>query len=237
MSELRFGMKLVAEVMDASRIDARGSTCREIPSALLGHRLGARVQPHTSTPPRPDRVDAVLHARRSVRSFSPRPVPASALGASLDAGMAADAELWPEEIASGVDLELVLISWSVDRLEPGVYVRDGKSFRLVGEQPDRAARGSVTLQLGLQVAPALIVASGNLLASCARHGNHGYRLLLLRAGAACHTSWLAGISEGLAGVVFSGFQPKAARHILGPSMAQRQLFALALGFPANDAPT
>ncbi len=235
MSEHGFGMGLVAEVMAASRASAAGPLDGEIPAALLGHRLG--VRPTAPAPLSPQRVDAALRARKSVRAFSSRPVPASAIGASIDAGIAADGELWPDENARGVDLELVLIAWSVDRLAPGIYVRESESFRFVGDPPERGARGSVALQRGLQSAPALLLASGNLLASCARHGDHGYRLLLSRAGAACYTAWLAAIDEGLAGVVFNGFQPAAARHIFGPSMARRQLFALALGYPADGAPT
>jgi hypothetical protein len=158
----------------------------------------------------PERADAVLRARKSVRTFASRPVPASAIAAAVDAGIAADEELWPEENALGIDLELVLIAWSVDPLAPGVYVWEDAGFRFVGAPPERDAPGSVTLQRGLQAAPALLLASGNLLASGARHGDHG---------------------------VFNGFQPAAARAIFGPSLARRQLLALALGYPADASPT
>jgi nitroreductase len=237
MSENRIGMALVAELVESSRIGAAESAHAEIPAALRGHRLGAVSAARAPAPLSAGQADAVLQARKSVRSFSSRPVPAGSIGASVDAAIAADRELWPEENAGGVDLELVLVAWSVDGLEPGVYVREGESFRFLKQPPERGARGSVTLQRGLQAAPALVLASGNLLASCARHGDHGYRLLLARAGAACQTAWLAAIDEGLAGVVFAGFQPAAARHIFGPSMARRQLFALALGCPPDEAST
>jgi Nitroreductase family len=235
MIESRFGMSLVSEVIKASRTDA-GSSEMGIPSLLLDHRLGSRPASVSPMDASPERLDVLLQARKSVRTFSARPVSANAIGRAVDWGIAADRELWPEENASGVDLELVLVAWSVDQLETGVYVWEDGSFRFIKEAPERNSRGSVTLQRGLQSAPALILAAGNLLASRARHGDHGYRLLLSRAGAACHTAWLAAIDEGLAGVIFAGFQPAAARYIFAASMVRRQLLALAVGYPLADTP-
>ncbi len=69
-------------------------------------------------------------------------------------------------------------------------------------------------------------------AACARHGHHGRRLLLVRAGAAARAVWLTAIGGDLYGSVFAGALPGPLRELAGVDGARRlQLFACAVGHP------
>jgi nitroreductase len=204
-----------------------------MPTGKREKRAHGESAARCASAPKAAQLESVLRKRRSVRAFAPDAVPAESVARAIDAAIEADCELWGPEVDAGVELELVLVAWDVTTLRPGVHVRTGEEFCRIASLPDRSAHGAIALQTDLQSAPALLLASGNLLAACALHGDHGYRMLLTRAGAACQTAWLAAIDSGLAGAVFAGFQPAAARHILGASMARRQLLALALGLAAS----
>ena len=68
----------------------------------------------------------------------------------------------------------------------------------VANLPDGRDAEELVMQREFADAPALLVITGNLAAALARHGSHGHRLLLTRAGAAGHAAWLAALR--LAGV-------------------------------------
>lgn len=208
---------------------ATGPVSAEMHPGLAHHMLGSRDPAWMPGPLSRCDVHALLARRTSVRSLSASPVDVAAVGRAVDAAMAADAELWADEVAAGVDLELILIAWNVSGLGEGSYARACGGFRPVGPAPARTIREAVTLQHGLDSAPLLLLAVGNLLAACERHGDHGYRLLLARGAAACHTAHLTAIHEGLCGVIVAGFHQVVARAVVGQSMVRRHLLALAIG--------
>jgi hypothetical protein len=222
---------LPAEVIEESKGTFTGPITCKIPQELLGHRLGMRSPRRYWQNPTATFVDQLLLRRESVRSWGIGPVDTEILSRAMDFALAVDEDLWPDEVAEGVDLEFVLLAWNVDTLVPGVYVRDNTSVRLVGQLPDSTSRKRYVPQPDLALAPVILLAVGNMLASCVRHGSHGYRLLLTRAGAACHTALLSAINDGLCGTIFAGFHADAARMLLGTSMVRRQLLAVAVGPP------
>ena len=73
---------------------------------------------------------------------------------------------------------------------------------------------------------------GDLGAALERHGDHGYRLLLLRAGGRrAHAGWLAAESLGLHATVFAGLLPSAVARLTGCDgfTPAGQLFGLTFG--------
>ncbi|WP_051471146.1 nitroreductase family protein [Patulibacter minatonensis] len=91
----------------------------------------------------------------------------------------------------------------------------------------------LVLQREFAGAAALVFVMGSLRAAEERHGAHGHRLGLVRAGAAAHAGWLHAIETQLTGTVFAGALPTALRGLAGVDGSERtQLFALAVGHPA-----
>src|SRR5271154_2326678 len=94
MTESRFGMHLVSKVVETSRAGAARSRDTNTPSVLLDHRLDAGRAALSPIQGAPERVEALLVTRRSVRAFVQRSVSARALGRAIDAGVDVDRELW-----------------------------------------------------------------------------------------------------------------------------------------------
>ena len=222
---------LPAEVMEESKGTFTEPRASEIPQELLGHRLGRRSLSRAGLSLTTTSVDQLLLRRESVRCWGNRPVDARSLTRAIDLASATDQDLWPDEVTAGVDLEIVIVAWNVDGLVPGVYVLDDIGWRWKSQLPDSMSRNHYVPQHDLAASPVILLAVGNMLASCVRHGSQGYRILLTRAGAICHTALLSAISDGLCGTIFAGFHPDAARMLLGTSMVRRQLLAVAIGLP------
>jgi hypothetical protein len=112
-----------------------------------------------------------------------------------------------------------------------VWVYDGKAHALRIVESSRACDTDELLcQRELLSAPAILIMLGQLAASVAHRGTHGYRLLLLRAGAAAHSAWLAALSLGLSGCLFTGLIPSALRRHAGiDGYIHTPLLALAVG--------
>jgi Nitroreductase family len=81
-------------------------------------------------------------------------------------------------------------------------------------------------------AAALVIVLANLAGAVSAGRTHGYRQLLVRAGAAAHRAWLASLSLGLVGSVFAGLLPKALKNLAGTDgYSCAPLFAYAVGTP------
>jgi len=181
-------------------------------------------------------IEAVLRARASIRHYAPSALEKSELSAVLRAAAALDAKLYPGETAVGLGLELLVAAWRVDDVTPALYlsVDDGDALQHVAALPTGERAEEVVLQREFAHAPALVVVLGNLAAAEARHGAHGHRLLLQRAGAAGHAGWLAAIAHGLDGTVFAGLLPDKLRALAGVDGSRRaQLLALSFGHPLS----
>lgn len=180
-------------------------------------------------------VESVLRSRTSERHYAPGCVDLDDLDAVVRASARADALAWPQECGAGLTLAFLTVAWRVEGLAPGCYAHL-ESVEWVSEVPVGLAARATVLQPEYSEAPALVLLFGNIVAATGRHGDHGYRHLLVRAGAAAHAGWLAALGRGLVGSVFAGFLPDAARAMTGRcDMAARQLLALAVGCRPADA--
>lgn len=177
-----------------------------------------------------------LNARASVRTFGEGAIDLAQLATILRVAIDGDRIDWPGEAEAGVDLQLTVVAWRVDGLEPGVWRYEPGTHALarVGRAPRADEASALTLQLEFTTAPALIFITGSLAAACARHGSWGHRQLLLRGGAAGERLWIAALGIGLTGSVFAGFLPRAAREFAGiDGYLQASLLAFAVGKEAG----
>jgi nitroreductase len=208
---------------------APGTGPRPAPPGDEGVRLPAPA-------PAREGLEESLRRRTAIRAYTRQPVELAQLSAMLTAAEEQDRRNWSSERAAGVELRLVCASWRVAGLDTGLYGFDGGTRSLVrlAALPTGTAAEDIVLQREFAAAPALVLVLGNLAEAVRRHGSHGHRLLLTRAGAAAHAAWLAALSVGLDGTVFAGLLPGAVRDLLGADgYTTAPLFAFSVGWRAD----
>ena len=181
-------------------------------------------------------VGSVLAKRRSVREYSQQEIPPAYVGTALRCAHDADAIDWPDE-HSNVPLTYVVLAKGIVGIAPGVYEYEPRAHSLIFSCPPLPDAQTVELlvQPEYAYAPIIVWIAGDLAAACARHGALGHRQLLLRAGASGHRLWMATIALGLAGSIFAGLIPGAARRLLGMDGYERaSLFAFAAGYSKDS---
>ncbi|MBT2454182.1 nitroreductase family protein [Streptomyces sp. ISL-86] len=188
-----------------------------------------------AAPPSEQPLEAVLRGRASVRTYAPQPVPVEVLAAVVDRAAAFDRSAWPDHEA-GAGLEFLVAARDVDGLSTGIHLyvpADGEFIRLA-DLPLGEAAGDLVLQLEFADAPAIVMVCGPLGASLDRHGEHGHRLLLARAGAASQTAWLTALDRGLVGSIFAGFLASALKPLVPvDGYLSAQLLAFSCGYPLS----
>jgi nitroreductase len=210
------------------------ATPRETP-ARFRPRPGPAASRRVALPPPPAEsrpLQEALLARGAVRVYDEAPIGLAQLGAILRVASEGDRQDWPREEEAGVGLQLLVVAWRVEELEPAVWRYEPATHELsyVGPAPGREDASSLTLQVEFSAAPALVFVSGGLAAACARYGSWGHRQLLLRGGAAGQRLWLGAIGVGLVGTVFAGFLPRAANRFANvDGYRQAGLIAFAVG--------
>jgi nitroreductase len=188
-------------------------------------------------PPRQS-LEWSLRRRVSVRSYREQPVDLDQLAAVLAAADAQDAGNWASERVAGIPLHLVCAAWRVSSLPAGLYRFQpaDRTLTRLGALPTGEAAADLVLQREFATAPAMVFVLGDLAAAVRRHGSHGHRLLLTRAGAAAHAAWLAALGRGLDGAVFAGLLPSAVAQLLGSDgYHSASLFAFSVGWPGDHA--
>jgi hypothetical protein len=185
-------------------------------------------------------VEEALRRRTAVRHHSGEPVGLGQLREVLALSTALDDRCWPHERAAGLPLDLYVAAWRVDALPVGLYHFDaaprpgaeGGHLRPVAALPRGEAAEALVLQREFAKVPVVVLVTGNLAGATARHGGHGHRLLLARAGATAHAAWLAALGLGLTGTVFAGLLPAPLRTLAGFDGYRRAaLFACSFGHP------
>ncbi|GIF12922.1 nitroreductase family protein [Actinoplanes teichomyceticus] len=183
-------------------------------------------------------LDDVLPGRSAAHEYAPTALTGAEVSALFAAADRMDARGWPAEREAGVDLELYCAAWRVTGVDTGLYRYRPERSGLcrVASLPDGPQAEELVLQREFAQAAALLVITGNLAAALARHGSHGHRLLLSRAGAAGHAAWLTALRLDLVGTVFAGLLPHVLRERAGADGYHRAaLFAFAVGHPPGTA--
>ncbi len=174
----------------------------------------------------------ILACRKSVRQYTPDPVSIEQLSTMLNCASEADRIHWPAEHAASLPLSFLVLAFRVAGIAPGVYAYDPRSHGLYLSRaiPSVENASELFVQSEFSQAPLVFWIAGNLGAEVARHGSFGHRQLLLRAGAAAHRLWMAGMATGLSGCIVAGLVPGAAREQLGlDGYKQASLIAMAVG--------
>ncbi|MFI1799337.1 nitroreductase family protein [Streptomyces sp. NPDC020379] len=188
-----------------------------------------------SAPPALVALETALRRRKSVRAYDGEPVPVELLASVVRQAADFDRSAWPDH-EGGAGLEFLVAARSVAGLPQGLYLHsaDRGDFTPLAELPDGSAAADLVLQLEYADAPAIVIVCGPLAASLDRHGEHGHRLLLTRAGAAAQTAWLAALSHGLSGSIFAGFLAAALKPLVAVDGYRNvQLLAFSLGYEAR----
>lgn len=152
--------------------------------------------------------DEVLKKRRSIRRFTPTPIPEEALSAIIDAALSGP---------SAGNLQAFRV----------VVVRDSvKKARL-----QAAALG----QESVGAAPVVLVFCADGPASAAKYGERGMYLYAVQdATIACTLAWLKAVDLGLSGVWIGAFYEDHVSRILGLPQGVRPVAILPIGYPGEE---
>jgi len=171
-----------------------------------------------------------LHRRVAVRHFASRTIGAGDLGTVLAASELQPAQ--PDGVGGSVLLSVYVHAWRVQEVTAAYYVYEPEAHSLARScsVPTSVDIAAMLRQVEFASAAALLVVVGDLDDGLGRFGNHGYRLLLLAAGAALHRCWLAAVRLGLAACLCEAPFERANGQPLYPLLeGQVPLLALALG--------
>ncbi|THA46553.1 nitroreductase family protein [Streptomyces sp. A1136] len=193
------------------------------------HKVSAEIAPASAEP-----LESLLRRRASVRTYAPRAVEVDVLAAIIERAATFDRGAWPDHDA-GACLEFLVAARNVSGLPTGLHLYSPAEggFTRLADLPAGDAAADLVLQLEFAHAPAIVMVCGPLAASLDRHGEHGHRLLLTRAGAAAHTAWLTALDRGLVGSIFAGFLSSALKPLVPlDGYRSAQLLAFSCGHAA-----
>jgi hypothetical protein len=232
--------RLLDGLLADTRLDAAAARrpLRPVPAHLLTVSDQGPVVVLPAPAPARAELGDVLFDRVAVRDYAPTALTTAEISAILAAADLMDAGSWPREAEAGLGLELYLAAWRVEGVDTGLYryLPDRPALRRVADLPSGPEAAELVMQEEFAEAAALLLITGNLAGAIDRHGSHGHRLLLTRAGAAGHAAWLAALRLRLAGTVFAGLLPHVLRERAGADGYHRApLLAFAAGHAAVDA--
>lgn len=177
------------------------------------------------------RLDRLIATRRSVRSFSPRPVPRDLLADVCRTAVEAD-----EALSFGAaPPRWVAVVQRVSGLDPALYTYTDGTFTRLADLPGAdALRPSV--QPWFVSVPAQLTPLMNLTQSLRTEGTDGYFNALVRTSYSLHSAWLSAVSAGVAGCLHRGLNPVLLQAVadLG-RLDSRPFLALALGYAESES--
>ncbi|MGD8167302.1 hypothetical protein ACEXOS_008755 [Herbiconiux sp. P16] len=197
-------------------------------AALDAIRVATAVVPHLTDPLDQDLIQT-LTERRAVKYFTAERPNATSLQA-LHADMTAvDETLWPGGAGTG-RLRYIFAVSHIEGLDQGLYELSTNQFVFLTPFAPSIGLRDAVLQPEFGDAAAVLLVTGSLLEAVKNRGEHGHRILLSRAGAACEIAWLRVLESGYVASIFAGFLPSMLRlHLEFDGYAQTQLLALAIG--------
>lgn len=189
---------------------------------------------------------SVLRRRRTVRSFSRRPIPrklwmriaSEAAGVTGALPVPGTADLrqrlraWPSAGAL-YPIELYAVP-----LDEGVYHFDpvDSVLEVVAERPVRSDAAPHVLTIADEMsAPLLFVLTGAPERTLRKYGERGYRYLWLDAGHLAQNLLLAAAAVGLGACPIGGFLEDELARALGIDARETILYLIAMGFSAPGA--
>jgi SagB-type dehydrogenase family enzyme len=204
--------------------------------------VGTATVIHLATPSGDTmRVSDAIRARRSVRSFSDKPIgigQLSQLLLSADGitGQRRDNDLRAAPSAGALyPIDLYIAVTRVTSLDPGLY-----RFRVADSSLELIRGGDFSVDLSraangqesLQDAGIIVVLIASYERTAQRYGDWAERFVDIEAGAICENIYLQATALGLGTCAIGAFDPAAAKSVLGLSgVASKVVLLLPVGVP------
>lgn len=213
------------------------------PEALAGMPARATAdEPDLIVLPPPERdlaqpLGQTLVRRRSVRSYSPQPVPLAAVSQLLWAAQgvtAVDGRRTAPSAGALYPLELHVVAARVEGLGPGVYryVPEPHGLRrAIGETVVPALSRAALGQQAVADAAAVIVIAAVAERTAHKYGGRAGRYVTFEAGAASQNLALQATAQGLGTVVIGAFDDGAVARALRLPAGEQPLALMPLGRP------
>lgn len=180
-------------------------------------------------------LERALQERRSVRSFTARPLSLDEVGQLLWAaqGVTAPGGLRTAPSAGALyPLEVTLVAGAVDGLQPGLYRYLPASHALtpLGGGDRRAALSRAALhQTWLQEAPAAFAFGAVEARTAAKYGTRSPRYVHIEVGHAAQNLLLQARALGLAAGVIGAFDDAKVAEVLGMRDEEKPLYLIPVG--------
>lgn len=181
-------------------------------------------------------IEEALAARRSVRSFSRRPLALEDLSQLLWAAQGiTDSRGYRTAPSAGAlyPLELFVVAGTVASLPAGVYRYQSREHRLLsvaeGDRRTRLAEAALD-QSAIREAPAVIAIAANYGRTTAKYRERGVRYVHIEAGHAAQSLCLQATALGLGTVVIGAFSDEGVTTVLQGAGLQ-SLYLIPVGRP------
>jgi SagB-type dehydrogenase family enzyme len=186
-------------------------------------------------------LSRILQARRTIRSFAPRPLSQMKVAQLL---WAAQGVTSPEGYRTAPSagalypLELHLVAGNVEGLPSGSYRYDPARHLLQatvhGDLRQRLAESALN-QHWVAEAPAILVISATETRTTSKYGRRGVRYVHMEVGHASQNLLLQAADLGLGGAIVGAFNDERLQHLLQLPEEERPLAILPVGHPVGEA--
>lgn len=186
-------------------------------------------------------IESAIKARRSIRSFSPEPIPLRDMGQILWAaqGITSSAGFRSAPSAGALyPLEIYLIAGSVKDLQPAVYryVPTVHSLIRIKAGDLRPALSKAALgQRCIATAPTSLVITAVYRRTAEKYGNRAERYVHIEAGHAGQNILLQAAAKGLGTVIIGAFDDRAIQQILDLPADHEPITIIPAGFPRSPS--
>jgi SagB-type dehydrogenase family enzyme len=244
-----------ADVARLFHVHTRHDASRAVETSLDEDRqpLRFRTYPGARRTPLPGRdfaidapLGAVLARRRSVRSYTLRPLPLATLGRLLhacygikgerDAGEPVYERSAPS--AGGLyPLEIYVATQSVEGVDDGIHHYDPRAHELELRRPGLAQPALVHLALDqemVQGANVVAIITAIPARTMWKYGQRGYRYLWLDAGHLGQNLYLCATAMGLGPVGIGGFYDADLDALLELPAGEEAFYLVAIGQPGEE---
>ncbi|MBO3725006.1 hypothetical protein J5X07_08195 [Actinomyces bowdenii] len=200
-----------------------------VPDALEAQDLdgAGRSSPYLHT------LRGTLERRSSSTAYSPEPLEAGLLLATVREALMEEEGAWQGRGAGGPEVFVLLLR--PRGAEPGIYRVRREGADLVADLPAPEQVEGMTVQKEFAQAGAIVSAAADLEAAEAWGGAHGYRHAMGRCASLIYSVHLRAVARGLVGTVFAGFASSEVRHLLdSDGVSRHQMFAVTVAHPAQE---
>lgn len=152
----------------------------------------------------------ILDKRTATRMYSDEAVQLDDLMTILETMNTLDIHNWTEANQLGITINFIIILRNITEVQcPAIYNYNSltRELELLHEIPIEDEKDNWYTQSEFTESPAVIIAHGAMESALHHFGEHGYRHILTRGGAAVQNAWLTAMTLGYEGCIFAGILP------------------------------